>query len=353
MIRRPHGGRRAEQMQPARLEDEPEAGARLNIGHGETFGDRDEGALAAVIEIEQRVLAERLDQAHRQFGRALAVARHPDMLGPDAEGGGAGLHVAQAVGQIDIEAGRMETSAAVRLPHLAGHQVHRRRAEEVGDEIADRIGIDVHGRADLHHLALVHHDDAVGQRHRLFLVVGDVDEGSLEHFVQPVAFRAQFAAQLGVEARQRLIEQEGRRIGHQRAGERDTLGFAARALARHLVEQMADAHHLRHFAYAFDAVLRRHLLHAQAELDVLRHVLVREQSVALEHHAEPAVARLQIVDHLPVDADFAGGRILEARDHAQRRGLAASRRPDEHDEFAVLDGEGQVLHRLHGAEILV
>ena len=74
--------------------------------------------------------------------------------------------------------------------------------------------------------------------------------------------------------------------------------------------------------------------------------------MALEHHAEAAVARLQVVDHAPVDADFAGGRILEAGDHAQRRRLAAAGRPDKDDEFAVLDGEAQILHRLHGAERL-
>ena len=32
----------------------------------EPFGDRDEGALGTVVEIEERVLSERLDQPHRQ-----------------------------------------------------------------------------------------------------------------------------------------------------------------------------------------------------------------------------------------------------------------------------------------------
>ena len=74
--------------------------------------------------------------------------------------------------------------------------------------------------------------------------------------------------------------------------------------------------------------------------------------MTLEHHAEAAVARLEVVDHAAVDADFAGGRILEAGDHAQRRGLAAAGRADEDDEFAVLDGEAQVLYRFHRAERL-
>ena len=159
----------------------------------------------------------------------------------------------------------------------------------------------------------------------------------LQRLVQPVAFRAKLAPQLGVEARQRLVEQEGRRVGDQRARQRDPLRFAARALVRHLVEQVGDPHHLGDFAHALRPLARRHLLHAQPELDVLRHRLVRKQRVALEHHAEAAVARLEVVDDAPVDADLAGGRILEPGDHAQRRGLAAAGRPDEHDELAVLD----------------
>ena len=95
------------------------------------------------------------------------------------------------------------------------------------------------------------------------------------------------------------------------------------------------------------------LLHAQAELDVLRDILVRKQRVALKDHAEIAVARLEIVHHAPVDADFARGRILEAGNHAQGGRLAAAGRSDEHDELAVLDGEVQALDRLNGAERLV
>ena len=75
--------------------------------------------------------------------------------------------------------------------------------------------------------------------------------------------------------------------------------------------------------------------------------------MALKHHAEIAVARLEIVDDAPVDADFARSRILETGDHAQRRRLAAAGRSDEHDELAVFDREVQVLDRLNGAERLV
>ena len=173
----------------------------------------------------------------------------------------------------------------------------------------------------------------------------------LERLVQPVAFGAQLAAQLGVEARQRLVEQERRRIRDQRAGQRDALRFAARALARHLVEQMGDANHIGDLAHApASAPLGGTFFMRSPNSMFCAHRLVREQRMALEHHAEAAVARLEIVDHAPIDADFARARILEAGDHAQRGGLAAAGRADEHDEFAVLDGEADVAHRDDGAD---
>ena len=74
-------------------------------------------------------------------------------------------------------------------------------------------------------------------------------------------------------------------------------------------------------------------------------VLCGNSAWRLEHHAEAAVARLEIVDDPAVDADLAAVRLLEPGDQAQRRGLAAARRPDEHDELAVLDRAAQIAHR--------
>ena len=274
------------------------------------------------------------------------------MLGPDAERGGPGSAALKRSGSATSKPRGAEPRAAVRPHDLAGEQVHRRRAEEIGDEGVDRIGIDVHRRSDLHDFARAHDHDAVGERHRLLLVVGHEDEGALERLVQPVAFGAQLAPQLGIEARERLVEQEGRGLRDQRARQRHPLRLAARALARHLVEQMRDVHHLGDLAHALRPLLGRHALHAQPELDVLPHRLVREQGMGLEHHAEPAVARLEVVDHAPVDADLARARVLEAGDHAQGRGLAAARRTHQHDELAILDGQADVAHRDHAAERL-
>ena len=194
--------------------------------------------------------------------------------------------------------------------------------------------------------AQAHHHDAVGQGHGLFLIVGDVDEGFLEFLVEPVDLGAHLAAELGVEARKRLVQQEGGGVGDEGARQRRALRLAARALAGQLVEKMSDPHEVGHFAHALFARFHGHLLHARTELDVLGHRLVREQGVRLEDHADAPIAGVDVVHDPAVDDDLARGGFLETRDHAQRGRLAAARGADDDDELAFLDGEVEVLHGL-------
>ena len=70
----------------------------------------------------------------------------------------------------------------------------------------------LHRRIDLLNDALVHHDDALTQCHRLDLIVRDVDHRRLELTMQPRDLRAHRAAQLRIEIRQRLVEQKHLRM---------------------------------------------------------------------------------------------------------------------------------------------
>jgi hypothetical protein len=64
---------------------------------------------------------------------------------------------------------------------------------------------------------------------------------------------------------------------------------------------------------------------------------VRVQRVVLEHHRDVSLGGLEVVHHLVADGDFAGRDFFEPGHHAQQRGLAAARGPDDHDEFMVGD----------------
>ena len=59
--------------------------------------------------------------------------------------------------------------------------------------------IEILRRADLTHFAGAHHDDAVGQRQRLFLVMRHVDRRRADQFMDTTDFCAHLQTQLGVE----------------------------------------------------------------------------------------------------------------------------------------------------------
>ncbi len=79
-------------------------------------------------------------------------------------------------------------------------------------------------RAALHHAAVMHDDDGIGKGQRLGLVVGDVDHREIELAMQRLEFRAQLPFQLGIDHRQRLVEQNRGDVGtDEAAAERNLL----------------------------------------------------------------------------------------------------------------------------------
>ena len=81
------------------------------------------------------------------------------------------------------------------------------------------------------------------------------------------------------------------------------------------------------------------------------HGHVRVQRVVLEDHRDVALLAAAAVDDLVADDRAAAADLLEARDHAQRRGLAAARRADEDHELAVRDLEREVRDRARAVRI--
>ena len=206
--------------------------------------------------------------------------------------------------------------------------------------------VELERRADLLDAAFLHDDDAVGHRHRLDLVVGDVDRRRLQPLVQGLDLGAHRHAQLGVEVAQRFVEQKDLRIAQDRAPHRDALALPARELARMPVEQLVEVEDAGGVVHALRGERRVGVAQPQAEAHVLADRHVRVERVALEHHRDVAVLRFEIVDHLAVDRDLAAGDFFEAGEHAQQRALAAARGADEHDELAVDDVEADAMQHL-------
>ena len=78
----------------------------------------------------------------------------------------------------------------------------------------------------------------------------------------------------------------------------------------------------------------------------LRSIVRHGKASRLEHVAVgPAPARL--LGRHAVDGDRPAGWLLEISDDAQERRLAAARRPDEGNEFALADRQVDVRQRMH------
>ena len=145
-------------------------------------------------------------------------------------------------------------------------------------------------------------------RHRLLLVVRDDDEGEAELLLQAHQLEARALAQLAVERRQRLVEQQELGPLGQRAGQRHALALAARELRRPalaVVGRAAPGPAPRRRAWRSRP---RQALAAQAVADVARHVHVREEGVGLEHHVDRPAVRRHAGHVLAVDQDAAARR---------------------------------------------
>ncbi len=77
------------------------------------------------------------------------------------------------------------------------------------------------------------------------LIVGDIDEGDADVLLQVDQFDLHFFAQLGVQRRQRFVEQQQARPVDQRAGDRHALALAAGKLCRHAPALVRQAYVLQ------------------------------------------------------------------------------------------------------------
>jgi len=70
---------------------------------------------------------------------------------------------------------------------------------------------------------------------------------------------------------------------------------------------------------------------------------VREKRIILEHHADAALVRGDIVDALAVEPDLAKGRGFEAREHHQTRRLSRTRRPEHREKLTARNVEVEIF----------
>ena len=223
-------------------------------------------------------------------------------------------------------------------------EVHRRRADEGRDEDVAGFAVERLRLVDLDDGPVAHHGDALPERHRLCLIVRDVDRRDAEAGVQLRKRRAHADPELRVEVRQRFVHQERARLTRDRTTHRDTLALTTRQLRRLAVEQLFEPEQLRDLSEPLARLGLRRPADLEAVAEVLTHGHVWVQRVALEDHCDVAMSRREVGDVRFVDAKRPRRHILQTRHHPQERRLPAAGGPDEHDELPVRDREADVVH---------
>ena len=209
--------------------------------------------------------------------------------------------------------------------------------------------VEVLRRVDLLQFAVAHDGDALAERHRLHLVMGDVHGRDAETLVQLRELGAHRHAQLRVEIGERLVHQERLRFADDRASHCHPLPLSARQRRGLALEQRLEAEQVRSLRDAASGLLLVHLAHLEAVAEVAFDGHVGVEGVVLEDHRDVALARREFGDVPVADADRAVGRLLETRDHPQQGRLPAAGGADEHHELAAVDRQVDVAHCVHAA----
>ena len=158
----------------------------------------------------------------------------------------------------------------------------------------------------------------VGEADRLVEVVGDEDDGLVQHALKTEELILHLAADQRVEGREGFVEEPQVRLDRERAGDADALLLAARKLSGIIGLAAFQPHQFDHLTGAFFALGPRDALHFEREGGVLKDGQVRQKGEVLEDHAHLAAADLDhfLVGHrqevAPLEEDFAAGRFDQA-----------------------------------------
>ena len=329
------------------VEGEADRVAHLVIARHIDGGHDDDHIPALGIHVEMDRRAHHLGHIHRGFDARVADVR---MLGTHAEGNGLALHVIFEKprflfgGQFGPEAADLHEVFAAFADEFRVEEIHDRHTDEAGDEQVRRMVEHLLRRTDLLDIAVLHDDDPVAQRHGLGLVVRDVDEGGVDALSELDDLGTHLVAKFCVQIGKRFVHQHDFRCADDRAADGDTLPLTAGQRLGLALQILRNVQDLRRFPdLAVDLVLG-HVAEFQGECHVVVHGHMRIQGVALEDHGDVAILGRYVIDALSVDDKIAVGDLFKTCHHSERRGLAAARRTDEHDEFLVLNVQAEFLY---------
>ena len=182
--------------------------------------------------------------------------------------------------------------------------------------------------------------------------MGDEDDGLAQLALQAQNLGLQLVADHRVDRRERLIHEQDRRIGGQRASHPDALLLASGQLRRVALAQFGiQTHPFEQTVGGLACGPAGNSGEHRHACDVVDHPLMRHQTATLNDvpDTESQLDRIDRGHIASVDADGARGGFDHPVDHPHRRGFAAPRRPHEHGQGTgghvqaqSVDGHGAV-----------
>ncbi len=221
----------------------------------------------------------------------------------------------QLVVELDPMLAEAREEAPVLALEVGADDVHRRRADELGNEEVHGPVVEGLRHVELLEDAVAHHRDSVSERHRLDLVMRDVDGRHGEVALDARDLGAHLDAELRVEVRERLVHEERLRLADDRPTHRDPLALASGQGSRPLAENVLEPEDARRVTNPPVDLAPLELPQLQPERHVLVGRHVRVERVVLEDHRDVAVLRGQVVHDLAADANDAVADRLEPGDH--------------------------------------
>jgi len=207
------------------------------------------------------------------------------------------------------------------------------QADELGDVLGARVTGDLGRAALLHDPAPLHDDQPVGQHHGVQRVVRDQDGDGLERGQMAAELRAHLQPGAGVQRRERLVQEQQPGVRGEGAGDGHALRLAAGEPPGPGARVSGQAHAVQPLGGLRASLGLAGAPAARPEGHVVEGGQMREEQIVLEDDTDRARLGRRTAQIGAVQPQMAGGERGEAREGAQRGGLAGAVRTQQGDDL--------------------
>ena len=184
--------------------------------------------------------------------------------------------------------------------------------------------VNLGGTSDLLKSAIPHDHNRVGHVDGLLLVVGDIDKGDAQLFLQPFQLMLHLAAKLQVQSAQRFIEKQDLRVVDEGSCDGHTLFLSAAHFGGHSFLKACKLYQLQHLADALFDLRLSHLLDLQTVTDVICHIHMGKQGIILKNRIDVPLLGTVVFHVFSLKEHLSFIRSFKACNDTERRGLAAA-----------------------------